>query len=106
MTAPMETPREHKIHVESIYGHNTRRPAVQVVVPRAARAPIMRPGPTGPVEDRDVFSVQLSVDEARDLALSPLAAAEGAPEIGRAAWRARARAQGAAMQLHEQQRGV
>jgi|SRR5262245_38448863 len=78
MTAPMETPREHKIHVESIYGHNTRRPAVQVVVPRAARAPIMRPGPTGPVEDRDVFGVQLSVDEARDLALSLLEAAEGA----------------------------
>jgi len=74
----MSEPREHRINVESIYGHNTRRPAVQVVIPRTARAPIMRPGPSGPVEDRDVFGVQLSVDEARDLALNLLQAAEGA----------------------------
>jgi len=70
--------REYKIAVEAIFGHNTRKPAVQVVIPRAGRAPVMRRGPAGPVEDRDVFGVQLSPDEARDLALNLLQAAEGA----------------------------
>lgn len=73
-----EQPREQKIGVESIFGHNTRRPAVQIVVPRTVRAPVMRPGPTGPVEDRDVFGLQLSPDEARSLALNLLEAAEAA----------------------------
>jgi len=73
-----ETQREHRITVESIYGHATERPLVQVVIPRPARAPVMRRGPTGPVEDRDVFGVQLSPDEARDLALNLLEGAEAA----------------------------
>jgi hypothetical protein len=73
-----EQPREWKIGCESIYGYNTRQPAVQVTIPRAARAPIMRRGPDGPIEDRDVFGVQLSPAEARDLALNLLESAEAA----------------------------
>lgn len=71
-----DEPREQKIGVESIYGHNTRRPIVQVVIPRSTRAPVMRRGPDGPIEDRDVFGLQLSPDEARDLALNLLEGAE------------------------------
>lgn len=49
-----------------------------MVIPRSARAPVMRPGPSGPFEDRDVFGLQMSPDEARALALNILQAAEGA----------------------------
>lgn len=49
-----------------------------MVIPRTARAPVMRPGPSGPVEDRDVFGLQMSPAEARDLALNILESAEAA----------------------------
>jgi hypothetical protein len=74
----MSEPREHKINVESGYGFNTRKPFVQVVIPRSARAPVMRRGPDGPVEDKDVFGLQMSPAEAHALALNILEAAEAA----------------------------
>lgn len=74
--ATVSEPLPQRIGVESIFGANTREPAVQVVIPRAARAPVMRAGPSGPVEDRDVFGLQMAPDEARALALNLLEAAE------------------------------
>lgn len=69
---------QHRIGVESGFGQATRKPFVQMVLPRRMRAPVMRRGVSGPVEDADVFGVQMSPDEARALALNLLEAAEAA----------------------------
>jgi hypothetical protein len=64
VSTPIEEPREQKIGVESIFGAKTRQPLVTITLPGG--------------QDR----VTIHPDEARDLALNLLQAAEGALSDG------------------------
>lgn len=59
-----------KLLVTTIYGHGTQQPIVELRLPR--------PSKKQPLDERQRNLVQMSVDEARDLAANLLQAAESA----------------------------
>lgn len=59
-----------KLEVSTIYGHGTQRPIVELRLPRPLRSL--------PEKEKQRNLIQLSVEEARDLALNLIQAAESA----------------------------